>query len=160
MEKLEVRIVKLEPMRVICFNGFGPHPEHLAWEKLKAWAKNKGLWTDGQPHRFFGYNHPNPSPASPNYGYDVWMTVDDSIQAEGEARIIQVEGGLYAVTRCEAGPQGEDIYQTWQKLIAWVENSPYRNSNMRRQWLEEHLSLLNPPADGSFVLDLMDPVVE
>ncbi len=160
MDKLEVRIVRLEPMRVICFNGFGPSPEGLAWSKLTAWAKAKGLWEEDTPHRFFGYNNPNPSPASPNYGYDAWMTVDETVQAEGEARIIQVEGGLYAVTRCEAGPQGQDIFETWQKLVAWVEKSPYRNANMRRQWLEEHLSILSPHPDGSFVLDLMEPVVE
>ena len=32
MSDLEVRIVKLEPMRVVSFLGFGESPEELAWE--------------------------------------------------------------------------------------------------------------------------------
>ena len=32
MVTLDVKIVKLEPMRVICFNGFGESPEELAFE--------------------------------------------------------------------------------------------------------------------------------
>jgi hypothetical protein len=50
---------------------------------MKAWAEAHNLL--GKPHRLFGYNNPDPSPGSPNYGYDVWLTVDESTQAEGEA---------------------------------------------------------------------------
>ena len=64
MDDLKVKIVKLEPMRVICINGFGEGPETQAWEKMIAWAKAKGLWDDGKPKRFFGFNNPDPSPAA------------------------------------------------------------------------------------------------
>jgi DNA gyrase inhibitor GyrI len=156
MSDLKVQIVKLEPARVICFNGFGAGPETQAWEKLIAWAQAKGLWNDGTPRRFFGFNNPDPSPGSPNYGYDVWMTVDDSVQADGEARILDFPGGLYAVTRCPVTDPGDDIPGAWKKLVEWMEHSPYKHA--AHQWLEEHINPQNAVHGENFTLDLFLPI--
>lgn len=135
-ENLDVKIVRLAPMRVACVNGFGAGPEGIAFDKMRAFVKAKGLDQDGQEHRFFGYNNPNPSAASPNYGYDVWVTVDESVASEGEARVFTFPGGLYAVTSIR--PQtGEEIFPAWQRLVAWREQSKYRPAS--HQWLEEHI---------------------
>ena len=40
MSEIEVRIIKLEPMRVACTYGFGEQPELQAWSKMLAWAKS------------------------------------------------------------------------------------------------------------------------
>ena len=157
MGKLEVRIVKLEPMRVISLYGFGSSPETQAWDKLVAWAKAKGLWEDGGTRRLFGFNNPDPSHGSPNYGYEVWMTVEENIQPDGEARLICFPGGLYAVTRCDVKDPYQDIPQTWKKLVAWMEDSQYRHAH--HQWLEEHLSQVGGVSTG-FVLDLYLPIAE
>ena len=157
MDELEVKIVKLPPMRIICINGFGEGPETQAWEKMIAWAKAKGLWNDGKPKRFFGYNNPDPAPGSPNYGYDVWMTVDESVQPDGDARLINFPGGLYAVAHCPVKNPGDDIFGTWKKLVAWMESSQYRHAH--HQWLEEHLSQVGELSTG-FVLDLYLPIAE
>ena len=114
----------------------------------------------GQERRFFGYNNPNPSPGSPNYGYDAWMTVDADVQAEGEARIIDFPGGLYAVTRVEAGPQGEGIFETWQALSAWVAKSKYRPEFENRLCLEESLTAIDHTIVDGFTLDLYEPIAE
>ena len=158
MDDLKVQIVKLEPLRVVCINGFGTSPETQAWDKLITWAKAKGLWESGQARRFFGYNNPDPSPGSPNYGYDVWMTVDESVQADGEARIIDFPGGLYAVTRCPVKDPGDDIGSTWKKLVAWMEHSPYKHAS--HQWLEEHIDPQNAVHGEKFTLDLFLPITE
>ena len=157
MSDLEVRIIKLEPMRVVSFLGFGESPEELAWEKLIAWAKPKGLLDDLKEHRLFGFNNPNPSAGSPNYGYEVWIVVDPDQEVDGEAKIVDFEGGLYGVTRCVV-PTGkfEVIGETWKKLNAWREDSEYNCGH--HQWLEESLPL-NPP-DTEFVLDLYLPIAE
>jgi AraC family transcriptional regulator len=157
MNHLDVRIVKLPPMRVACVNGFGEGPEGMAFEKMKAWAEAHNL--TGKPHRLFGYNNPDPSPGSPNYGYDVWLTVDESTQAEGEARIIDFPGGLYAVTRIEVKKPGNDIPAAWQKLVQWMEASKYRHG--RHQWLEEHIGPLDEMGgEQPFTLDLHLPITE
>ncbi len=156
-EKLKVEIVRLEPMRVACVNGFGPNPEKLAWDKLVSWSKSKGLLDDGQKHRIFGYNNPNPSPGSPNYGYDFWVTVGPEIEGDDTARIIDFPGGLFAVTRSNGV---ENITPNWKRLVAWMEKSRYRQA--RHQWLEEHISFepFEPLTPESFTLDLYLPIDE
>jgi len=159
MSKLDVQIVTLPPMRVMCFNGFGPSPEGQAFDKTRDWLKAKGLWEDGQPRRFFGYNNPDPAPGSPNYGYDVWVTVDETVTAEMGGRIIAFPGGLFAVTRVDAGPQGEGIYDKWQELAAWVENSKYTPEFHNRQCLEVSPQPFNASPSG-FTLYLYEPIRE
>ena len=50
--QLDVKIVKLEPMRVACVNGYGSQPEDLAFQKMRAFVQAHGLDGDGQTHRF------------------------------------------------------------------------------------------------------------
>ena len=137
MSELEVRIVRLEPMRVAYALGFGEHPEMQAWTLILTWARPKGL-LDGPPaHRFFGFNNPDPAPGSPNYGYEQWITVGPEVQGDGEVRVKGFSGGLYAVTRCSLKVIGE----TWHRLVAWKEDSTCHWGNM--PCLEEALT---PPA--------------
>ncbi len=152
MSDLHVRIVDLEPMRCAGASGFGPEPEGIAWDTLLKWAEPIGLLS--QPHRFFGYNHPDPSPGSPNYGYEQWITVDASVQPIDPIQIKEFPGGRYAVTRCEGA---QNIYATWQKLTVWREASKYRMG--QHQWLEE---LITPPSDDweKAQFDLYMPIAE
>lgn len=135
MENKEVRIIELPRMRVAWTTGFGEGPEILAWNKMMAWLKQHNL-LETSP-RLFGFNHPNPSAGSPNYGYEVWATVGPDVQPEGEIGIKEFEGGLYAVARHTGSP--EFLPGSWQNLLAWVEASSY--SPAHHQWLEEHLHL-------------------
>lgn len=157
MSDIEVRIAKLPPMRVACINGFGQEPEGMAFDQMRAWAEAHGLLD--KPYRLFGYNNPDPSPGSPNYGYDVWITVDESMQADPDARMIEFPGGLYAVTRLEVKSPWDDIPSTWQKLVKWMENSKYHHG--RHQWLEEHIGPLDETVNAlPFTLDLHLPITE
>ena len=155
-ENQDVKIVRLEPTRVACVNGFGSGPEGIAFEKMVAYVKEKGLDRDGITHRFFGYNNPNPSAASPNYGYDVWVTVDDSAQSEGEVRVFNFPGGLYAVASIRP-VTGEEIFPAWQSLVAWREKSKYRPA--AHQWLEEHIGDISL-GFPNITLDLYMPIAE
>ena len=154
MSEMQVRIVRLEPTRVAAVLGFGASPEALAWDKMSAWLKATHLLEDGQPHRFFGFNNPSPSAGSPNYGYEVWATVDETIQAEEEISVKDFPGGLYAVTRCKGV---ENIFPTWQQFVRWREESRYQGANY--QWLEEHFGALGGPLE-ELVLDLYLPIGE
>jgi DNA gyrase inhibitor GyrI len=156
MDELEVRIIELEPMRVASAHAFGEGPERQALAKLVAWAEPKGLLEDLEKHRVFGFNNPDPSPGSPNYGYEFWIAVGPDVEPEGDIRIKEFPGGLYAVTRCEAKNPWEDIPGTWQRLVAWREGSKYRGA--AHQWLERHLGPLEPVDE--FVLDLYLPIGE
>lgn len=157
MSDLEVRIVKLEPLHVASFLGFSASPENDAFAKLFAWAQPRGLLDDRQAHRLFGFNNPCPAAGSPNYGYEVWIVVDPDTAPDGEARMLDFPGGLYAVTRCVV-PEGDFavIGNTWQQLNVWREDSPYKAGC--HQWLEESLPLDLPGV--AFVLDLYLPLAE
>jgi DNA gyrase inhibitor GyrI len=151
MNDLNVRIVRLEALRVAAAHGFGANPEDQAWQKLLTWAKSKGL-DDLKAHRFLGFNNPNPSAGSPNYGYEQWMTVKPDVTAEGEVTIKDFPGGLYAVLRCPGIPN-PDI---WRKLVLWRESSAYKGA--QHQWLEE---CLNPGAAfEQWEFDLYLPIAE
>jgi DNA gyrase inhibitor GyrI len=155
--KDEIRIVTLPPMRVACINGFGESPEGQAFDKMKAWAQAHGLLD--KPYRLFGYNNPDPAPGSPNYGYDVWITVDESVQVDGEARTIDFPGGLYAVLRVDVTNPWDQIPSAWQSLVKWMEASKYHHG--RHQWLEEHIGPLESMGgDQPFTLDLHLPITE
>ena len=43
MSDLDVRIVKLEPMRVASVRAVSESPEVDAWSKLRSWAEPKGF---------------------------------------------------------------------------------------------------------------------
>ncbi|HEY4720932.1 MAG TPA: effector binding domain-containing protein, partial [Anaerolineae bacterium] len=124
------------------------------WDTLLEWAGRHNLLS--RPHRFFGYNNPDPSPGSPNYGYDQWITVGPEIQAEGAIKLKELPGGLYAVARCGV----QNIPPTWKQLVVWCEASKYHMAH--HQWLEECLTPMTP---GSLPLEQMQfdlylPIVE
>lgn len=147
---MEVRIVALEPMRVAMAYGFGKEPEGVAWENMRGWAAEQGI--NLEDHRFFGFNQPDPTPGSPNYGYELWMTVGPEVEGSGEVRIKDAPGGLFAVTRCEGL---HVIGEVWQALTRWREASSYASAG--HQWLEECLTL-DATALEDYVFDLYLPV--
>lgn len=150
MSDLEVRIVEMEPMRVASALGFGESPENIAWAKILAFARARGL--DTALVRFFGFNNPNPSPGSPNYGYEQWMTVGPEVQAEGEIVIKEIPARRYAVTRFKGL---ENIGRVWQELVLWFEDSPYHKPSHWCQCLEEVLhGPVSPPEEWVFNLYL------
>jgi DNA gyrase inhibitor GyrI len=151
MSKIDVRIVRLDALKVAAAHGFGPSPEGVAWEKLLYWMKDRGL-THNQV-RFFGFNNPNPSPGSPNYGYEQWVTVPDGTPAGPEIKIQDFAGGLYAVMRCKL----PEIGTAWNGLSAWREDSPYKSG--QHQWLEECLTPPGTPFE-EVVMDIYLPIAE
>ena len=157
MSDLDVRIVKLEPMRVASFHGFGESPEMIAIGKLVSFAEPRGYLEDLETNPVFGFNNPNPSTGSPNYGYEIWLFVGPEVEPDegDDFEIKEFEGGMYGVTRCEIAGNFEVIGETWKKLNAWREDSHYGPGNW--QWLERTIKLASDPPD-EFVLDLYIPL--
>jgi len=153
MKELDVRIVNLAPMRVASFLGFGETPENDAWNKLRDWAEPQGL-LNAPGSRNFGFNNPDPSPGSPNYGYEIWLTLPPDVEAPANMTIKDVPGGLYAVARFQDLAK---IGQTWQRLVAWREESNYQAAH--HQWLEELLTPAERPPE-EYVFDIYLPIRE
>jgi DNA gyrase inhibitor GyrI len=155
MPNLTVRIVKLEPMTVASCRVFSESPERQAWEQIRAWAEPKGLLDDLFKHPVFGFNNPNPTPESEEYGYEFWIGVEPGEKPEGNIVIKEFPGGLYAVTVCRL--LGEpNVPETWKLLWEWVKSSEYR-------WRQTHEleKSKNPMApEDEIELELYLPIQE
>jgi len=155
MTDMQVRFVKLEPMRVASVCVVSDSPERDAWEKLRAWAEPAGLLDDLNQHAIFGFNNPGPSPGDKQYGYEFWIRVDPDVESGDGIKIKRVEGGLYAVATCESlGVVG----QTWKRLLDYV-RSPRCSYDWRQSQELERPHNPRLPADR-IVLDLYLPVAE
>lgn len=154
MSEIKVKIKKLKQMRMVSAYGFGSQPEVIAWDKLKSFAIEKGLYNETNPPSTYGFNNPNPSHGSPNYGYEIWLPVDSSVEPEGDLRIIEFPGGLYAVTNFK---NLERIGEVWGELVKWRESSKYRAGH--HQWLEELLTSPDVPLE-EYIFNLYLPIAE
>ncbi|MHA2407428.1 MAG: GyrI-like domain-containing protein [Candidatus Ranarchaeia archaeon] len=162
-EKLPVRIVTLPPMRVASVRVISKNPENDAWVKMRAWAEPKSYLSDLNEHPVFGFNNPNPSPGSPEYGYEFFMKVGPKVKAEGDIKIKKFTGGQFAVLRCNLGEEIKSDFfkkhgflESWKKLTEWVKSSEYEFS--KSQCLEK---ALDPDATADkLILDLYQPIVK
>ncbi len=153
MSEIDVKIVELQPMRMISAYGFGEQPEPIAWEKMLAFALDNGLRKEKELPQTFGFNNPNPSKGSPNYGYELWIPADDDVMPDGDLRVVNFEGGLYGVTHFK---DLNKIGQVWQQLVKWREGSKYRQAH--HQWLEEQTFASDDISEMEFNLYL--PITE
>ena len=157
MPELEVRIVRLEPMRVASVRAFGESPEREAWDRLRHWAEPRGLLADLDRNPVYGFNNPNPEPDRTEYGYEFWVAVTPDVEGAGGVEIKDFAGGLYAVTRCRLldDPNGS-MPEVWRKLLEWVRLNDY-------EWRRTHEleKPLDPwAAEQDYLVELYLPIEE
>ncbi len=155
MNELEVRIERLEPMRIASVRVVSETPEREAWSKMREWAEPLGLLDDIEKNPVFGFNNPSPAPDRREYGYEFWIRIDPDIDPGDDIQIKEFPGGLYAVTKCSL--LGDpNILETWKLLWEWVMVNKYEHR--RTHELEKHLNPLSPEED--LILDLFLPIEE
>ncbi len=152
---VQVAAVVLPPMRVASVRVISETPERDAWEKMRAWAESKGLFSGPSASPVFGFNSPPPSEVRKEYGYEFWVRVDSEVEVAGELEAKDFPGGLYAVTRCKLHGDPEDnVLEVWKRLWDWVQSSDY-------EWRQTHEleRLVDPLApEEELVLDLYLPI--
>lgn len=150
---LQPEIVSLEPTRVASCCVIGKNPEREALRMMRDWAIEADL-IGKKDIRYYGFDNPAPSASDSEYGYEVWMAIGADTGESGNIKIKDFPGGLYAVHRTRLSKIG----QAWKDLLAWREESDYREG--RHQCLEEHrdLPLDNSPEDVE--IDLYLPIKE
>lgn len=124
MKTMDVQIREIPKTRTLTLRHVGPYNEvGETWDKLCTWAGMRGLLGPGT--RFFGacYDDPEVTPAD-KIRYDACLSVDDSIEAEGEFAIQTMGGGRWAVVLHE-GPY-ENLNETYAALFGrWFAESKY-----------------------------------
>ena len=131
MKQKNIEIITLPPFKAVSFYGFGENPEDIAYQAVSQWLTKHNLYAENK-FRSFGFNNPDPSQGSPNYGYEAWIVPTEDFSADTENKIIEYQGGLYATIYC---PSLDVIGQRWQELVNWRESSGYYHAS--HQWLEE-----------------------
>ncbi|HOQ06801.1 MAG TPA: AraC family transcriptional regulator [Clostridiales bacterium] len=177
--KLDVRIVKFEPVKVAYYKGYGVNPERKAWIPITEWlladakelyfrqfgtypstkellkyAEENDLYKPPKNRRYFGFDNPLKTEGKPEYGYEVWVIVNDGEKEDDKVKIKDFEGGLYAVTRAKKSTKS--LIETWQKLFKWLETSGYKHGS--HQWLEEYITIEGQK--GFVAFDLYMPISE
>lgn len=163
MNQQDVRVIKLEAMRVATVRAISETPERDTWEKMRAWAEPRGMLEDIEEHPIYGFNNPDPLPGRKEYGYEFWIRVGPEVQPEEGVEVHEFEGGLYAVTTCKLQEEVSSEFfakkgylPSWQRLLEWVESSAYNLA--AHQALEK---FHNPGApEEELILDLHIPIME
>jgi AraC-like DNA-binding protein/DNA gyrase inhibitor GyrI len=152
---------ELKPCRVAYYCYYGLEPEEGSFSVMSDWLRRSGLNFEKDKLRIFGFN--NPSPASPDqkeYGYEVWVTInDDFVVNDSLVKTKTFQGGLYAVCAVRnltPGGDGSEIFDTWQRFNRWLSESKYVAA--AHQWLEEHLHF-NDEFEHTGGMDLYMPIV-
>jgi AraC family transcriptional regulator len=114
-DMVEVRLEKLEPMRVAFVRNVGPYAEcGSAWEKLCSFAAQQG-WFSPDMLRI-GISHDDPDVTSPDkLRYDACLTVGESFAATGEIGVQVIPGGEYAATT-HRGPYST-LLDTYRRIF-------------------------------------------
>jgi AraC family transcriptional regulator len=159
MNEFIIRIVKLEPMRVAYYRAISKTPEEDAIKTIRAWGEPKGFFSNPAKHYHFGYNNPHPNPADPKgeYGYECLISISSDVKPEGDIKIKEIPGGLYAVARCKGA---ENITPTWFYLFnEWLKNSYFELDEDNVPGLEELITPLEP-LYNKWIFDLYLPIRE
>ncbi len=116
---MDVRIERLEPMRVAFVRHIGPYNQASeAWEKLCTRLGSEGLL--GGDVRFVGVCYDDPEVTTPeNVRYDACVTVDEDFEGQADLGVQTIGGGEYAVVT-HFGPY-EGLGRTYAELYGrWM----------------------------------------
>ena len=147
----DIDIVTLPKMRVASFRALGPSPEMEAIGKMQRWAKLRGYIDDSGKYPVWGFNNPCPEHGKKEYGYEVWVKVDEQVQ-DDDVEFLDIPEREYAHLYSEGF---ENIGKNWMKLMDWLKSSREFEC-AEGQCLEGHV--FGSTEDDFFALDLYEPV--
>ncbi len=150
-EEIQVRYVELPDMTVASVLGFGEEPENQASMMMSEFGRKHGLKPGSPEHPMYGFNNPNPSPGSENYGYELWCRVDVNTTADAPVKIKRIPGARYAVTRFTGL---SNIGGVWRQLAAWVDDHHGTIPPCTIQCWLESLQTPDEPDPEKWVMDL------
>ena len=119
----DIKVMKeLGAMKVAYYVANSSHPEVDAFEVLKEWAFRNNLLGADAKFRLFGFDSIDSKQDDREYGYEVWMTIDDDfVINDKNVKCKTFNGGLYAVTSTTVS----DVVDTWNRFREWVKMSKY-----------------------------------
>jgi len=126
---LEVEVKEIAPMQVVFLRHVGPYSEvGKTWSRLMSWAGPRGLLGPSMMTLGIVYDDPAVT-AADKIRYDACLVVRKAVKPEGEFGVMEVPGGLYAVTTHRGSY--ETLGQTYQRIYGeWLPKSGYELGNI------------------------------
>ncbi len=123
-DMMKVEITEFESMNVAYVRHVGPYHEcGKAWERLCTWAGPQGLLRPNCKFLGLCYDDPDVTEAG-KIRYDACITIDETIEAEGDIGVQTIDGSAYAMTT-HFGPY-EGLSETYAQLCGqWVPENGY-----------------------------------
>jgi len=154
---VKVEVKTIEPMRVVFVRHTGRYEEvGEAWERLCDFAGANCLL--GPDTRFFGASHDDPDVTPEDkIRYDACMTVDESVEGEGDIGVQTIGGGKYAVTLHEGAY--DKLNETYAKLFGqWFASSEHEPGDL--PCIEFYLNDPNSTEPEDLLTEVCVPIQE
>ncbi len=135
--------------------GYNLSSIQFAWRRLYRWAERSGALCSETLMIGASFDDPFIT-AEDHCRYYACITIPESLRHDAEISLMTLEGGLYAVYRCEC--RAEDIQLAFQSLYGlWLPASGYQPADrttyeIYRQTPENH-------PQGLYVMDICLPVI-
>jgi hypothetical protein len=133
---MTINVKEVPAAKAARFHAFSSSPEEEAYKAMETWAAPKGYLVKDSAATIYGYNNPNPSAGSPNYGYEFIVVADD---LSGAQEVIDFPGGRYAVADSGVSVGVDDpakLGDAWKQIVQEVERQGHVLG--KHQWLELH----------------------
>lgn len=116
---MKVNIERIEPMRVVFMRHVGPYDQvGNVWQKLYSWAAKRNLLGPNTSAIGVSYDDPDITPPE-RIRCDACLSVNASVEPEGEVAIQLIGGGEYATTT-HVGPY-DKLSDTYARLCGqWL----------------------------------------
>jgi AraC family transcriptional regulator len=124
---MEVKIENFKPVRVAYMRNLGPYSTcGQTWDKFNRWMREQKVPWSGKLVIGASWDDPRSTPPE-EIRYDCCLEVDDDYQPDDQVKIMEIQGGEYAVFR-HIGPHG-GIEADFQRLLReWFPQSGRRPS--------------------------------
>lgn len=138
--KLEVRIIRLVPMKVISSTHEGCSPIDERMLEFVSWAKSNGIkFNPGMRTSFMFEN-------KKKKGYELIAAIPDDLIETGIYDVKIFEGGLFAVTSAYV----EEIFDKYNLLINWInESEHFELDTFNGEFKQEPMGEMITPEDIS-----------
>lgn len=152
---MDIEIKKLDPQHVAYVRHVGPYEsagEH-AFGALTRWAGPRGLLGKG-PLMGVGWDNPEITPPD-KCRYDACVAVPEGTETSGEVGTSTIEGGDYAVYRCQIPNDG--FAGAYDAVFAWLPDSGYQPAS--HPCYEVYLNASIPQPGELWDVEIRVPVV-
>ena len=113
-------VQKIRPLPIIFIRNLGPYVdvELSIFERLIAWARDRGLYKGDNLVLGIGHDGPNITPPE-KLRFDACLVVDAPVKPEGEVGFQSSPGGTFAVTSY-TGPFGRTLEEAYEAIFVQI----------------------------------------